>query len=146
MIRLYPEQPYTAADALSVGYRLIDTAQAYANEKGVGDGIRRSDVSRSDIFMVDKIWMSHYDYDAAKASIDRFIAALTLYSALFYFSLPYSSSLTGSSHSFDSFSPGTAKARWANQLSDAAPCQCFTLAGIWITVPGRISTAGLPSS
>ena len=144
MIRLYPEQPYTAADALSVGYRLIDTAQAYANEKGVGDGIRRSGVSRSDIFLADKIWMSHNDYDAAKASIDRFITALTLYSALFYFSLPYSSSLTDSSHSFDSFSPGTAKARWANQLSAAAPCQCFTLAGMCIKVPGRI--AGLPSS
>lgn len=64
------------ADALSVGYRLIDTAQAYANEKGVGDGIRRSCVSRSDIFLVDKIWMSHYDYDAAKASIDRSLQLL----------------------------------------------------------------------
>lgn len=64
------------ADALSVGYRLIDTAQAYANEKGVGDGIRRSGVSRSDIFLVDKIWMSHYDYDAAKASIDRSLQLL----------------------------------------------------------------------
>ena len=63
-----------------------------------------------------------------------------------YFILLYSSSLTASSHSLDVFSPGISKARWANQLSFAAPCQCFTLAGIWMTVPGRISCAGLPSS
>lgn len=64
------------ADALSVGYRLIDTAQAYGNEKGVGEGIKRSGVSRSDIFLVDKVWMSHYDYDGAKASIDRSLQLL----------------------------------------------------------------------
>ena len=63
-----------------------------------------------------------------------------------YFILLYSSSLTASCHSLDVFSPGISKARWANQLSFAAPCQCFTLAGIWMTVPGRISCAGLPSS
>lgn len=63
-----------------------------------------------------------------------------------YLSLSYSSSVTGSSHSLEVSSPGTSKARWANQPSEAAPCQCFTFAGIWITVPGRISTAGLPSS
>ncbi len=63
-----------------------------------------------------------------------------------YFNLSYSSSVTGSSHSLDVSSPGTLNARCENQLSAAAPCQCFTLAGIWITVPGRISTAGFPSS
>lgn len=63
-----------------------------------------------------------------------------------YFILLYSSSLTVSCHSLDVFSPGISNARWANQLSFAAPCQCFTLVGIWMTVPGRISCAGLPSS
>lgn len=63
-----------------------------------------------------------------------------------YFSLSYSSSVTGSSHSLAAFSPGISKARCANQLSVTAPCQCFTFAGMWMTVPGRISTAGLPSS
>ena len=63
-----------------------------------------------------------------------------------YFILLYSSSLTASCHSLDVFSPGISKARWANQLSFAAPCQCFTLAGIWMIVPGRISCAGFPSS
>lgn len=64
----------------------------------------------------------------------------------YYLRLLYSSSATGSSHSLEAFSPGISKARWANQLSAAAPCQCFTLAGIWITVPGNISCAGFPSS
>ena len=63
-----------------------------------------------------------------------------------YFILLYSSSLTASCHSLEVFSPGISKARCANQLSFAAPCQCFTLAGMWMTVPGRISCAGLPSS
>ena len=42
----------------------------------------------------------------------------------------YSSSVTGSSHSFEAFSPCISKAKWANQLSAAAPCQCFTFAGM----------------
>lgn len=58
----------------------------------------------------------------------------------------YCSSVTGSSHTFSDSSPGTANAKCANHESLAAPCQCLTLAGIWITVPGRISTAGFPSS
>ena len=64
----------------------------------------------------------------------------------YHLSLSYSSSVTGSSHSFEVSSPGISNARCANQLSAAAPCQCFTPAGIWMTVPGSISTAGLPSS
>lgn len=43
------------ADALSVGYRMIDTAQAYQNEEGVGRAIRKSGVPREDVFVVDKI-------------------------------------------------------------------------------------------
>ena len=60
--------------------------------------------------------------------------------------LSYSSSATGSSHSFEVSSPSTSNARWANHESLAAPCQCFTLAGMWMTVPGNICCAGLPSS
>lgn len=64
----------------------------------------------------------------------------------FYFNLPYSSSVTGSHHSLDVSSPGTSTARWLNQLSGAAPCQCLTSAGILIQSPGFNSTASLPSS
>lgn len=74
------------------------------------------------------------------------VISLKGFGAFPYFSLLYSSSVTGSSHSLEVPSPGISKARWANQLSLAAPCQCFTPAGIWMTVPGNISYAGLPSS
>ena len=53
------------SDALSVGYRMIDTAQAYANEEGVGAAIKKSGISREDIFLVSKIWMTNYGYEAA---------------------------------------------------------------------------------
>ena len=63
-----------------------------------------------------------------------------------YFRLPYCFSSTGSSHSFEPFSPGTSIAKCENQLSGAAPCQCFTPVGIFIQSPGFISTASLPHS
>lgn len=64
------------ADALSVGYRLLDTAQMYMNEEGVGAGIRQSGVPRGDIFLVDKLWFSRYPYDKAKAQIDEALSKL----------------------------------------------------------------------
>lgn len=59
------------ADALSVGYRMIDTAQAYHNEEGVGNAVRRSGIDRREIFLVSKVWISNYGYEKAKASIDE---------------------------------------------------------------------------
>ena len=56
------------------------------------------------------------------------------------------SSVTGSHHSLDVFSPGTSTAIWLNHESFLAPCQCFTLAGIVITTPGVKLTTSLPSS
>ncbi|MGI6217970.1 MAG: aldo/keto reductase [Coriobacteriales bacterium] len=62
------------ADALDCGYRLIDTAQAYGNERGVGAAIASSGVSRDDIFLVDKVWVSNYGdgktLDSIKKSLD----------------------------------------------------------------------------
>lgn len=58
------------ADALSVGYRMIDTAQAYHNEEGVGNAVHRSGIDRKELFLVSKIWISNYGYEKAKASID----------------------------------------------------------------------------
>lgn len=78
------------ADALSVGYRLIDTAQLYMNEEGVGAGIRQSGVVRHDIFIVDKIWFSRYSYDKAKAQIDESLRKLgTDYIDLMLLHQPY---------------------------------------------------------
>lgn len=57
-------------DALNVGYRSIDTAQAYFNEEGVGNAWRKSGIRREDLFLTTKVWISNYGYDKAKASID----------------------------------------------------------------------------
>lgn len=59
------------ADALNVGYRMIDTAQAYQNEEGVGTAIRKSGIKRENVFLVDKVWMGNYEDDAAARSIDE---------------------------------------------------------------------------
>lgn len=64
------------SDALSVGYRMIDTAQAYNNEEGVGNAIKKSNVNRNDIFLVSKVWISNYGYEATKASIDESLRKL----------------------------------------------------------------------
>ncbi|GAA1956937.1 aldo/keto reductase [Catenulispora subtropica] len=57
--------------ALSTGYRLIDTAAAYLNERGVGDAIARSGLGRSEVFVETKIWISDYGYDAALHAFDK---------------------------------------------------------------------------
>src|SRR6478735_2926703 len=59
-----PEETTAAVQAaLSAGYRHIDTAAAYGNEREVGEGIRRSGVDRSDVFIETKVWVSDYGYD-----------------------------------------------------------------------------------
>lgn len=57
------------SDALSVGYRMIDTAQAYHNEEGVGAAVKKSGIAREELFLVSKVWISNYGFDKAKASI-----------------------------------------------------------------------------
>ena len=64
------------SDALSVGYRMVDTAQAYANEEGVGNAWKKSGIRREDLFLVSKIWISNYGYERAKASIDESLRKL----------------------------------------------------------------------
>lgn len=63
-------------DALNVGYRMIDTAQAYHNEEGVGAAVKKSGIPRNELFIVSKIWISNYGYDRAKASIDESLRKL----------------------------------------------------------------------
>ena len=57
------------ADALSVGYRSIDTAQSYFNEEQVGNAIVKSGISREDIFLTTKVWIEHYGYEEARKSV-----------------------------------------------------------------------------
>ena len=63
-------------DAIGVGYRAIDTAQAYGNEDGVGSAIAKCGVPREDLFITTKIWISNAGYEAAKDSIDRSLQKL----------------------------------------------------------------------
>ena len=64
------------ADALSVGYRLIDTAQAYFNEEGVGEAIAKSGIPREELFLVTKVWISNSGERKAAASIDESLRKL----------------------------------------------------------------------
>ncbi|HEX7338510.1 MAG TPA: aldo/keto reductase [Rhodanobacteraceae bacterium] len=63
-------------EALRCGYRLIDTAAAYANERGVGDAIRDSGIARDELFIETKIWISDYGYDAALHAFDKAVGKL----------------------------------------------------------------------
>lgn len=63
-------------DALSVGYRSIDTAQAYFNEQNVGDAIRKSGIPRNEIFLTTKIWISNAGEENAARSIDESLRRL----------------------------------------------------------------------
>ena len=64
------------SDAISLGYRSIDTAQAYMNEEAVGNAIRKSGIAREEFFITTKIWISNYGYEKAKASLDDSLAKL----------------------------------------------------------------------
>jgi 2,5-diketo-D-gluconate reductase A len=57
--------------ALEVGYRHVDTAAAYGNEREVGEAIRRSGVDRSDVFVETKVWITDYGYDATLHAFDK---------------------------------------------------------------------------
>lgn len=63
-------------DAISVGYRSIDTAQAYCNEEGVGSAIKKSGVPRDELFVTTKVWISNGGYDKAAASINESLKKL----------------------------------------------------------------------
>lgn len=56
-------------DALQVGYRSLDTAQSYFNEEQVGIAIEKSGIPRKEIFLTTKVWIEHYGYEQAKASV-----------------------------------------------------------------------------
>ena len=64
--------------AISLGYRHIDTAQAYGNERGVGEGIRQSGIAREEIFLTTKIAAEHKTYESAARSIDKSLSELGL--------------------------------------------------------------------
>lgn len=64
--------------AIQLGYRNIDTAQAYGNERGVGEGVRTSGVAREELFVSTKLAAEIKDYDGAVAAIDESLATLDI--------------------------------------------------------------------
>lgn len=76
---LSPEDAYTSTlEALKMGYSLIDTANAYVNERGVGEGIRTCGVPREELFVVSKVAAEHKTYEEAKAGIDETLKKMGL--------------------------------------------------------------------
>lgn len=65
-------------DALEVGYRSIDTAAAYFNEREVGEAIRESGLPRESVFVTTKLWVQDYEYDDALRAIDKSLSELGL--------------------------------------------------------------------
>ena len=65
-------------DAIDVGYRLIDTAQAYGNEEAVGNAIKKCGVPREELFITTKVWISNAGYENAKKSIEESLKKLQL--------------------------------------------------------------------
>ena len=72
-----PEQTVGAVEAaIRTGYRLIDTAAAYMNEREVGQGIRNSGIDRSEMFIETKVWISDYGYDATLHAFEKSVRKL----------------------------------------------------------------------
>ncbi len=63
-------------DAIQVGYRSIDTAQAYGNEEGVGNAVAKCGVPREELFLTTKVWITNAGYEKAKASINESLRKL----------------------------------------------------------------------
>jgi diketogulonate reductase-like aldo/keto reductase len=65
-------------EAISAGYRSIDTAAVYGNEEGVGEAVRASPVAREELFITTKVWNDRHGYDAALSAFDESLARLKL--------------------------------------------------------------------
>lgn len=77
-------------EALEVGYRMIDTAASYFNEREVGEAIRESGVPRESVYVTSKLWVQDYEYDDALRAFDRSLSELGLdYIDLYLLHKPY---------------------------------------------------------
>ena len=77
VFRVSPEEcERCVSDALKVGYRMIDTAQVYGNEEGVGRAWRKSGIPREELFLVTKVWISNAGEEKAAASINESLRKL----------------------------------------------------------------------
>jgi diketogulonate reductase-like aldo/keto reductase len=77
-------------DAISTGYRLIDTAASYLNEEAVGNGIKNSGIDRKELFITTKLWLEQAGYEKTKAAFERSLNRLQLdYLDLYLIHQPY---------------------------------------------------------
>lgn len=84
------ETEYAVTNALEVGYRMIDTASSYFNEKEVGDAIRKSGIKREELFITTKLWVQDYEYDDALRAFEKSMKLLGLdYLDLYLLHKPY---------------------------------------------------------
>lgn len=95
--------------ALKAGYRLVDTANAYMNEKGVGRGIKKSGVKREDIFLVTKLWPTEYE-DGERAIEDTLKRLGTDYVDLLILHQPVGNYLAGYQAMEEAYRAGKVKA------------------------------------
>lgn len=80
----------TVCHALKTGYRLIDTAACYGNERAVGRAIQKSGISRDEIFIVSKVWIQDAGYERTKQSFEKTLENLqTDYLDLYLIHMPY---------------------------------------------------------
>jgi 2,5-diketo-D-gluconate reductase A len=81
---------HAVADALRIGYRLLDTAASYGNEVAVGTAIKRAGVSREELFITTKLWIQDTGYERTKAAFERSLQRLQLdYLDLYLIHQPY---------------------------------------------------------
>ena len=84
------ECEHTVLNALKMGYRLIDTAACYGNEKAVGNAIKKSQISREDIFISSKVWIQDAGYQKTKQSFAKTLENLqTNYLDLYLIHMPF---------------------------------------------------------
>lgn len=84
------ETERVVSEALETGYRLIDTAASYFNERAVGLAIRHSGIKRDELFVTTKLWVQDYEYDDALRAFDRSMSLLGLdYLDLYLLHKPY---------------------------------------------------------
>ncbi len=68
----------SVVDAIATGYRLIDTAQSYGNEEAVGKAIKRSGISREELFITTKLWIQSNRYEGTKKAFENSLKKLQL--------------------------------------------------------------------
>lgn len=112
-------------DALEAGYRMIDTAAAYGNEREVGAAIRASGLKREEVFITSKLWVQDYEYDDALRAFDRSAKLLGFDTVdLYLLHKPYGNYYAAWRAS-SGFTKKAASARLASRASRTSGCRTF---------------------